>query len=100
MDVGFIGLGNMGHAMVENMLKAGHQVRVWNRTRERAAPLAELGARIVDAPAAAFSGDAVFSMLADDAAVLAAAVRRRVKAWHSTAQSGWPVASSNSSIMP
>lgn len=70
MDVGFIGLGNMGHAMVENMLKAGHQVRVWNRTRERAASLAELGARIVDEPAAAFSGDAVFSMLADDAAVL------------------------------
>lgn len=69
MDIGFIGLGNMGHAMVENMLKAGHRVRVWNRTRERAQPLAALGAQIVDEPAAAFSGDAVFSMLADDAAV-------------------------------
>jgi len=71
MDIGFIGLGNMGHAMVENVLKAGHDVRVWNRTPERAVPLAALGAQIVDEPAAAFGGDAVFSMLADDAAVLA-----------------------------
>jgi 3-hydroxyisobutyrate dehydrogenase-like beta-hydroxyacid dehydrogenase len=69
MDIGFIGLGNMGHAMVENILKAGHRVRVWNRTRERAEPLAVHGAVIVDEPAEAFSGDAVFSMLADDAAV-------------------------------
>jgi 3-hydroxyisobutyrate dehydrogenase-like beta-hydroxyacid dehydrogenase len=70
MDIGFIGLGNMGHAIVENMLKAGHRVRVWNRTRERAEPLAAFGAQIVDSPAQAFAGDAVFSMLADDAAVL------------------------------
>jgi 3-hydroxyisobutyrate dehydrogenase-like beta-hydroxyacid dehydrogenase len=69
MDIGFIGLGNMGHAIVENMLKAGHSVRVWNRTRERAQPLASLGATVVDEPSAAFAGDAVFSMLADDAAV-------------------------------
>lgn len=69
MDIGFIGLGNMGHAIVENMLKAGHRVRVWNRTRERAEPLAALGAHIVDEPAQAFAGDAVFSMLADDAAM-------------------------------
>ena len=69
MDIGFVGLGNMGHAIVENMLKAGHQVRVWNRTRERAQPLAALGAQIVDECAAAFAGDCVFSMLADDAAV-------------------------------
>ena len=69
MDIGFIGLGNMGHAIVENMLKAGHRVRVWNRTRERAEPLAALGAQTVDEPAQAFAGDGVFSMLADDAAV-------------------------------
>lgn len=69
MDIGFIGLGNMGHAIVENMLKAGHRVRVWNRTRERAEPLVALGAHIVDEPAQAFAGDAVFSMLADDAAM-------------------------------
>ncbi|PMS15020.1 oxidoreductase [Trinickia dabaoshanensis] len=69
MDIGFIGLGNMGHAIVENMLKAGHGVRVWNRTRSRAQPLAALGATVVDEPADAFAGDAVFSMLADDAAL-------------------------------
>ena len=69
MDVGFIGLGSMGHAMAENILKAGHRVRVWNRSRDRAAPLAALGAIVVDTPAEAFSGDAVMSMLADDAAV-------------------------------
>ncbi len=69
MDIGFIGLGSMGRSMAENILKAGHSVRVWNRSRERAQPLEALGAKLVDTPAAAFSGDAVFSMLADDAAV-------------------------------
>ncbi|WP_345812079.1 NAD(P)-dependent oxidoreductase [Paraburkholderia sp. PREW-6R] len=69
MDIGFIGLGEMGAAMVANILKAGHQVRVWNRSPERAQPLANAGARIVATPAEAFAGDAVFSMLADDAAL-------------------------------
>ncbi|HEY2000022.1 NAD(P)-dependent oxidoreductase [Paraburkholderia sp.] len=71
MDIGFIGLGEMGSAMVENILKAGHQVRVWNRSPERAEPLAALGAKVVASPADAFAGDAVFSMLADDAALRA-----------------------------
>ncbi|WP_233851633.1 NAD(P)-dependent oxidoreductase [Paraburkholderia sp. HD33-4] len=69
MDIGFIGLGEMGAAMVANILKAGHQVRVWNRSPEKAQPLAGLGAQIVATPAEAFAGDAVFSMLADDAAL-------------------------------
>jgi 3-hydroxyisobutyrate dehydrogenase-like beta-hydroxyacid dehydrogenase len=69
MDIGFIGLGEMGAAMVANILKAGHQVRVWNRSPERAQALADAGARIVATPAEAFAGDAVFSMLADDAAL-------------------------------
>ena len=69
MDIGFIGLGEMGAVMVENILKAGHQVRVWNRSPERAAGLAAAGAQVVDSPAQAFAGDAVFSMLADDAAL-------------------------------
>src|ERR1700756_3879882 len=69
MDIGFIGLGEMGAAMFANILKAGHQVRVWNRSPERAQPLADAGARIVATPAEAFAGDAVFSMLADDAAL-------------------------------
>jgi 3-hydroxyisobutyrate dehydrogenase-like beta-hydroxyacid dehydrogenase len=69
MNIGFIGLGEMGAAMVANILKAGHQVRVWNRSPERAQRLAEAGAQVVGSVAEAFSGDAVFSMLADDAAV-------------------------------
>ncbi len=71
MDIGFIGLGNMGSAMVANLLKAGHRVRVWNRTAERARALAGLGAQVVDTPAHAFTGDAVLSMLADDGAARA-----------------------------
>jgi 3-hydroxyisobutyrate dehydrogenase-like beta-hydroxyacid dehydrogenase len=71
MDIGFIGLGEMGTAMVQNMLKAGHTVRVWNRSRERAQPLVAAGAKVVDSVAEAFAGDAVFSMLADDAALRA-----------------------------
>jgi 3-hydroxyisobutyrate dehydrogenase-like beta-hydroxyacid dehydrogenase len=69
MDIGFIGLGEMGGAMVGNLLKAGHTVRVWNRTAAKAQPLAAAGAQIVGTPGAAFCGDAVISMLADDAAL-------------------------------
>jgi 3-hydroxyisobutyrate dehydrogenase-like beta-hydroxyacid dehydrogenase len=69
MDIGFIGLGEMGGAIVTNLLKAGHRVRVWNRTAERAQPLAEAGAQVVATPGEAFAGDAVLSMLADDAAL-------------------------------
>jgi 3-hydroxyisobutyrate dehydrogenase-like beta-hydroxyacid dehydrogenase len=71
MDIGFIGLGEMGVAMVQNMLKAGHTVRVWNRSPQRAEVLAAAGASVVGSPAEAFTGDAVFSMLADDAALRA-----------------------------
>ena len=69
MDIGFIGLGEMGAAMVANLLKAGHAVRVWNRTPAKAQALAAAGARVVASPAEAFAGDAVISMLADDAAL-------------------------------
>ncbi|RQH05970.1 NAD(P)-dependent oxidoreductase [Paraburkholderia dinghuensis] len=69
MDIGFIGLGDMGSAIAANLLKAGHRVRVWNRTPERAQPLVAAGAQVVATPADAFAGDAVLSMLADDAAV-------------------------------
>lgn len=69
MDIGFIGLGEMGGAMVGNLLKAGHTVRVWNRTAAKAQALADAGARIVGTPGEAFAGDAVVSMLADDTAL-------------------------------
>lgn len=71
MDIGFIGLGGMGAAMARNALKAGHAVRVWNRSPEPARALAEEGATLVATAAEAFAGDAVFSMLADDAALRA-----------------------------
>lgn len=71
MDVGFIGLGAMGRGMVGNLLRAGHRVRVWNRSPGPAEALAREGAEAVADPAAAFAGT-VCSMLADDAAVRAA----------------------------
>src|SRR6266478_3482323 len=69
MDVGFIGLGTMGSRVCENLLKAGNKVRVWNRSRAAVDALARLGATPASTARDAFSGDAVFSMLADDAAV-------------------------------
>ncbi len=69
MDIGFIGLGTMGSRIAENLLKAGHKVRVWNRSRPSVDALAREGATPVSTAREAFSGDAVFSMLADDAAV-------------------------------
>ena len=70
MKVGFIGLGNMGSAMARNLIKAGHDLTVYNRTRSRAEPFASLGARIAETPSEA-AGDAevLITMLADDAAV-------------------------------
>ena len=69
MDIGFIGLGTMGSHIAENLVKGGNTVRVWNRSRAAVDALARIGARPVSTAREAFSGDAVFSMLADDAAV-------------------------------
>ncbi len=69
MDIGFIGLGEMGSAMAINALKAGNTVRVWNRSRDKTRELADYGASVVDTPEQAFTGDAVFSMLANDHAL-------------------------------
>jgi 3-hydroxyisobutyrate dehydrogenase-like beta-hydroxyacid dehydrogenase len=71
MDIGFIGLGTMGSRIAANLLKAGNQVRVWNRSRPPVDALARLGARPVETAREAFNGDAVFSMLADDGAARA-----------------------------
>ena len=71
MDVGFIGLGAMGSRIATNLVRAGQHVRVWNRSRATADAWAKLGARPVPTAREAFSGDAVFSMLTDDAAVRA-----------------------------
>jgi 3-hydroxyisobutyrate dehydrogenase-like beta-hydroxyacid dehydrogenase len=69
MDIGFIGLGTMGSRVAENLVKAGNKVRVWNRERAAVDALARVGAQPVATARDAFSGDAVFSMLADDNAV-------------------------------
>jgi 3-hydroxyisobutyrate dehydrogenase-like beta-hydroxyacid dehydrogenase len=69
MNVGFIGLGHMGQAMARNLLKAGHRVFVYNRTRSRAEELRDEGAEVADSPAGACKGDIVITMLADDDAV-------------------------------
>jgi 3-hydroxyisobutyrate dehydrogenase-like beta-hydroxyacid dehydrogenase len=74
MDIGFIGLGTMGSRVAENLVKAGHKVRVWNRSRASVDELTRLGARPAATAQEAFTGDAVFSMLADDAAVRAVIV--------------------------
>ena len=69
MRVGFIGLGNMGFGMAANLLKAEHEVTVYNRTSSKAEPLVKQGARNAAQVADACRGDAVMTMLADDSAV-------------------------------
>ena len=69
MKVGFIGLGNMGAAMAANLLKAGHEVTVYNRTPAKAHALAALGARIASSVSEACRGEVVMTMLANDEAV-------------------------------
>jgi 3-hydroxyisobutyrate dehydrogenase-like beta-hydroxyacid dehydrogenase len=69
MNVGVIGLGHMGSGIAANLLKAGHTVTVYNRSKEKAAPLVALGAKAAKSVAEACKSDAVFTMLADDDAV-------------------------------
>jgi 3-hydroxyisobutyrate dehydrogenase-like beta-hydroxyacid dehydrogenase len=69
MKVGFIGLGNMGAPMATSLLKAGHELTVYNRTRSKTEPLVAQGARYAAQIAGACEGDAVITMLADDSAV-------------------------------
>lgn len=69
MKIGFIGLGNMGSAMAMNLLKAGHNVTVYNRTAQKAKPLVDQGAHAAADPTEASRADVVFTMLADDRAV-------------------------------
>jgi 3-hydroxyisobutyrate dehydrogenase-like beta-hydroxyacid dehydrogenase len=69
MKVGFIGLGHMGAGMAASLLRAGHEVTVYNRTRSKTQALVEQGARAADEVADACQGDAVLTMLADDGAV-------------------------------
>src|SRR5258706_9551497 len=69
MKVGFIGLGRMGAGMAANLLRAGHEVAVYNRTSSKVQALVEHGARAAARVVDACEGDAVITMLADDGAV-------------------------------
>jgi 3-hydroxyisobutyrate dehydrogenase-like beta-hydroxyacid dehydrogenase len=74
MKLAFIGAGNMGSPMARNLLRAGHQVTVYNRTRAHAEPLRQDGAELADSPAdAARDVEAIVTMLAEDQAVEQAA---------------------------
>lgn len=69
MKVGFIGLGRMGAGMAANLLKAGHDVTVYNRTPAKAQTLIAQGAKAAASVSEACRGDAVVTMLANDEAV-------------------------------
>lgn len=69
MRIGFIGLGNMGSGMAANLLSAGHDVGVFNRSPGKAAALTERGAIAAPTIAAVCDAEVVVTMLADDTAV-------------------------------
>src|SRR5512146_2195385 len=69
MEAGFVGLGSMGAPMARNLLKAGHRITVWNRTRARADALARDGATVAGTPADAARCGVVLTMVADDRAL-------------------------------
>ena len=61
--IGWIGVGRMGTPMAERLLKAGHDVSIWNRTRAKAEPLAAKGGKIVDKPVDLAGCDVVFAIV-------------------------------------
>lgn len=72
MKIGFIGLGRMGSAMAANLIKAGFDLTVYNRSSQKAGPLVQAGARLAPRIAEASRGEVVITMLANDQAVGAA----------------------------
>lgn len=71
MKIGFIGLGAIGTPMAHNLIAAGFDVTVWNRTADKCTPLVAAGATRADTPAACAACDVLVTMLADDAALTA-----------------------------
>lgn len=69
MKVGFIGLGRMGAGMAANLIKAGHEVNVYNRTAEKSRVLVAQGAKAAATLSAACRAQVVITMLADDSAL-------------------------------
>lgn len=72
VKIGWIGLGAMGKLMAQNMVKAGYDLTVYNRTRAKEKPLVEMGAKTASTPAELLNdSDVVFLMVADDQATKA-----------------------------
>ena len=71
LKIGFIGLGTMGSAIAMNILRAGHEVTVWNRSQPPTEPLALAGAHVAASVEDTLQGDAVLSMLANEDAIRA-----------------------------
>src|SRR5476649_1682197 len=70
--VGFVGTGLMGRGMARSLIRKGHALRIYNRTRAKAEEVAKAGGQVASTPAEAARGaDVVFTMLADPAAVAA-----------------------------
>ena len=69
MKIGFIGLGQMGAALAGHLMRAGHEVTVWNRSPKAVQALAAEGAIAAKMPAETMQGDVLFSMLASDEAI-------------------------------
>ncbi len=70
MKIGFIGLGTMGLPMANNLLKSGHELIIYNRTKEKMSVLEKKGAIIAPSPKeVAAQSEIVFTMLTADAAV-------------------------------
>lgn len=61
--VGWIGTGRMGYPMAERLLAAGHDVRIWNRTRDKAAGLEKVGGTLVDKASDLASTEILFTMI-------------------------------------
>jgi 3-hydroxyisobutyrate dehydrogenase-like beta-hydroxyacid dehydrogenase len=75
VKIGFIGLGDMGQAIVPRLLAADHIVTGWNRTKEKAAPMLKLGMLWADSPReVAHDSEVVFSIVMDSAAVRSVAL--------------------------
>src|SRR3974390_1803725 len=62
--IGWIGMGRMGFPMAERLIKAGHDVSIWNRPRAKAEPLAKIGGKIVDHLSDLKSVDVLFCIVA------------------------------------
>ena len=72
MNIGFVGTGLMGTGMARSLIRKGHHVRIYNRTRAKAEAVAQLGGEVADSPAdAARDAEVIVTMLADPAALLA-----------------------------